>query len=68
VLITNAEGDTLTFVVIKQETYPRDNAPLEKIFGSSESRFLNLITCTGTYNVKERTHENRLVVYTELKD
>jgi hypothetical protein len=27
-----------------------------------------LITCTGTFNQEERTHEERLVVYTELKE
>jgi hypothetical protein len=27
-----------------------------------------LITCTGTFNQEERAHEERMVVYTELKE
>ena len=28
---------------------------------------LNLITCTGKFNDEAKTHEERLVIYTELK-
>ncbi|WP_373894706.1 sortase domain-containing protein [Virgibacillus natechei] len=66
--VTGQEGETLTFVVRKLENYPRDAAPIEEIFGSTDGRSLNLITCTGVFDQSEGTHEERLVVYTELKE
>jgi sortase A len=69
VVVSDSNGKNLTFIVKELEIYPRNSAPLEKVFGQSLSNRsqLNLITCTGTFNSKERTHEERLVVYTELK-
>jgi sortase A len=68
IYITDADGKVLTFIVTKKESYPRLYAPIQDIFGYVNSRNLNLITCSGTFNVKDSTHEERLVVYTELKD
>ena len=67
VMVEGANGETLTFLVTRLESYPYDNAPLREIFGPSSERRLNLITCTGTYNRSTQTHAERLVVYTELK-
>jgi sortase A len=67
VIVTDADGQKLTFIVTKKESYPRLYAPIQDIFGYTDSRHLNLITCTGTFNVKDGTHEERLVVYTKLK-
>lgn len=58
---------TLTFVVTHKEAYPYNEAPLRKIYGPSNKQRLNLITCTGLYDRKTNNHEQRLVVYTELK-
>lgn len=66
--VTGQEGETLTFVVRKRKNYPRNAAPIEEIFGSTDGRSLNLITCTGVFDQSEGTHEERLVVYTELKE
>ena len=66
VIVKGADGESLTFVVTKTETYPRKEAPIEQIFGFSYGSRLNLITCTGDFNKKAKTHEERLVVYTEL--
>jgi sortase A len=64
--VTDEEGGTLTFKVTKVAKYDRREAPIEDIFGSSEGRHLNLITCTGTFNQEYGTHDDRLVVYTQL--
>lgn len=66
--VTDEEGETLTFVVQRSESYDRKEAPMEEIFGATDSRNLNLITCTGTFDQAEGTHDERLVVYTELQD
>lgn len=66
VVVTDAEGNSLTFIVTKSERYPRKDAPIDEIFGFSYGSRLNLITCTGEFNRKAKTHDERLVVYTEL--
>jgi len=66
VIVTDADGMDLTFVVVSKESYPVDKAPLNRIFGFDLERDLNLITCSGRWNSKARTYNQRLVVYTRL--
>lgn len=68
ILVDGENGETLTFVVRDKQAYPYDNAPIRQIFGPSSKKQLNLITCTGLYNRSTNNHEERLVVYTELKE
>lgn len=67
VIVTDVNGKNLTFEVVKVQSYPFNQVPLEEVFGSSNKRMLNLITCVGTWNVGSRNYSHRLVVYTELK-
>ncbi|WP_147804745.1 class F sortase [Alkalicoccus halolimnae] len=64
--VTDDKGEILTFEVTKVAKYDRKEAPIEDIFGASEGRHLNVITCTGTFNQEFGTHDDRLVVYSEL--
>lgn len=66
VIVTGTNGARLTFEVVQVVVYPRDNAPLERIFGNFNTRVLNLITCAGLWNSEADTHQDRLVVYTQL--
>ncbi|WP_298788787.1 class F sortase [uncultured Marinococcus sp.] len=66
VQVTNEDDQELAFTVTKVVSYPRKDAPIEDIFGSSDGRHLQLITCTGTFKQAQGTHDERLVVYTEL--
>ncbi len=68
VIITGKDGESKTFIVTGKQSYPRKEAPVEDIFGFSYSKNLNLITCSGKYSRDEGTHEERLVVYSELKE
>ncbi|WP_040285008.1 class F sortase [Sporosarcina koreensis] len=68
VIVSGEDGEQMTFSVTRSETYPRDAAPIQDIFGFSYGSRLNLITCTGEFNRQAKTHEERLVVYTELKE
>ncbi|MGG0642520.1 class F sortase [Sporosarcina gallistercoris] len=67
VVVRDADGESLTFIVTRSERYPRNAAPIEEIFGFSYGSRLNLITCTGEFDRKAKTHEERLVVFTELE-
>ncbi|QHA90428.1 class F sortase [Bacillus sp. N1-1] len=66
VTVSSENGKEFDFEVQEIESYPRDEAPLEKVFGTSSKSRLNLITCTGTFNRDAGTHEERMVVYTTL--
>ncbi|WP_345240552.1 sortase [Pontibacillus salipaludis] len=68
VTVTDKNGKKLTYVVKALESYPYDNSPIEKIFGTTDKKRLNLITCTGTFDQETNNHLERLVVYTELKE
>ncbi|OAT82120.1 hypothetical protein A6P54_11535 [Bacillus sp. MKU004] len=62
------DGKHLTFVVKDKIAYQKDDAPLRKIFGPSDKRMLNLITCTGYFDRDIHNYVERLVVYTELAE
>ncbi|MCA0989394.1 class F sortase [Guptibacillus algicola] len=64
--VTSDKGKSYEFTVESIASYPRNNAPLEKIFGMSNKPRLNLITCSGGFNRNAGTHEERMVVYTVL--
>jgi sortase A len=66
IIVTNEKGMERIFEVKSKESYPSDEAPIEKIFGPSDIRNLNVITCTGTFNHDEHLYPDRLVVYTQL--
>lgn len=68
IIVKDVDGNSLTFIVTKTERYPRNDAPIEEIFGFSYGSRLNLITCIGDFNKDAKTHEERFVVYTELAD
>ncbi|MDN7242145.1 class F sortase [Planococcus sp. N028] len=66
VTIKDADGREMVFEVKEISSYETDEAPIEEIFGKSEQRMINLITCTGDFNRKIGSHEERLVVSAEL--
>ncbi len=64
--LTDADGREMVFEVRETESFVTDQAPVEEIFGRSDRRMVNLITCTGDYNRSIGSHEERLVVSAEL--
>ena len=65
-LVKDATGKRLVFVVRRKVLYAR-NANAAEVFGSTKHRRLNLITCTGSFDVAAGTHSKRLVVFAELE-
>lgn len=61
VVISNQEN-TLLYKIVKIESYPYDDGPIEEIFGFTSQKRLQLITCTGWFNPLTKNHEERLVV------
>jgi sortase A len=62
--VMTASGQTVMYVVRELQVYPYNNAPLQRIFGSTSGRYLHLITCNGTWNRFQ--YDKRLVVYAEF--
>ncbi|MGL3067089.1 MULTISPECIES: class F sortase [Planococcus] len=66
VTLTDTEGRKMIFEVKEINSYQTDQAPIEEIFGKSDKRMLNLITCTGDYSRDIGSYEERLVISAEL--
>ncbi len=59
-------GLKLHFKVERVETYGYKDVPGELLFGRTDKRRLNLITCGGSWVKSEKTYDERVVVYTVL--
>ncbi|MDQ0219722.1 sortase [Peribacillus cavernae] len=68
IIVSDKNGNKKVFVVQKKASYPYNDAPIKEIFGNRDSQRLNLITCTGEFNRSRGSHEERLVVYSELRE
>jgi LPXTG-site transpeptidase (sortase) family protein len=67
IVVEGSNGENLEFIVSKVGIYKYTDAPLEEIFGPTDSRNLNLITCDGHFIPGLKTKNMRLVVYSTLK-
>jgi sortase (surface protein transpeptidase) len=65
-IVKDERGARLVFVVRRKKLYARD-ASSSEVFKPSTGRRLNLITCTGPFDEAAGTHEQRLVVFSELQ-
>ncbi len=66
IFIQDDKGVEKIFEVYDIGTYPYDQAPLDRIFGSSNDAQLNLITCTGTFDHQTANYDKRFVAYARL--
>ncbi len=63
--ILNEAGSRDYFIVRDIQKFPLD-ADTSLVFSNNEGKtLLNLITCYGTWNEEQNTHEERLVIFTE---
>lgn len=66
VLVVDANGKTLRFLVTRIMYYPPQAAPIQDIFGNTAGSFLNLTTCAGDWIPTQHQTAMRLVVYTSF--
>ncbi|MFN8516267.1 MAG: class F sortase [Thermomicrobiales bacterium] len=68
VFVAGDDGVERKFIVTGIESYKREDAPLDRIFGPSTARHLNLITCDvdSGFNRTTSSYGGNVVVYTEL--
>jgi sortase (surface protein transpeptidase) len=66
ITVVSDDGLERRFIVQRLENYRYDQAPLERIFGTSSEFALNLITCGGSFDRRSQNYDQRLVVFTTL--
>ncbi len=66
VYVVGSDGVERRFVVKLLEFYKRTDAPIHRIFGATDGRHLNLITCAGVFDRGRQEYDSVLVVYTDL--
>lgn len=68
IITTDVKGKENIFSVISKKKYPYDNFPLQKVFGATSKRMLNLVTCEGQWNSKTKNYSHRTVVYAQITE
>jgi sortase A len=66
VRIVTEDGEELVFEIFEIESVHVDDADTSKIFGRTDQRNLNLITCEGVWDSSAGMYDHRLIVYTRL--
>lgn len=66
VVITDEIGRTMRYMVEHSESRPLGSWSMEEVFGPSSERRLNLITCSGWWNMRARTYSHRHIVFARL--
>ena len=64
VFVVGADGVTRRFVVDALNSYGRTDAPLQRIFGPTAERHLNIITCDSSTPFADGHYASNVVVYT----
>jgi sortase A len=67
-IVMTEDDEKLIFEVIEIEDLHVDDLDSSKIFGETEERNLNLVTCSGEWDTSFDMYDGRLVVYTRLVD
>lgn len=67
IIITDQSGKEYQFIVREKTIYPYNQVPIDKVFGESPQKWLNLITCTGVWNSFEQNYSHRMIIFSELK-
>ncbi|PIR44017.1 hypothetical protein COV23_02110 [Candidatus Wolfebacteria bacterium CG10_big_fil_rev_8_21_14_0_10_31_9] len=65
IIVENNNNTTAVFRVIESKTYKYDESPQE-VFGQTEKKRLNLITCTGNWLEDKKMYDERLVINAEM--
>ena len=63
--VEDSEGNELVFEVRELRTYDAKEI-VPEVWNKDDASYLNLITCSGSFNVLTGTSKERLVVFTDL--
>jgi LPXTG-site transpeptidase (sortase) family protein len=68
IYVLTKDGNKQHFVVDEVDIYNVNDVPTSRVFETSGSAHLNLITCDGTWVQSQKQYDQRLVVYSHLSD
>lgn len=66
VIVTDAEGKDLTYVVDRITQYPKDSFPSGRVYGDTKEKELALVTCGGSLDTSVGSYRDNIVVFTKL--
>ena len=66
VFVDRADGSTVEFAVNSVASYPRNQFPAQRVYGSHGSSALQLVTCGGVFDHATGSYLSNVVVYTSL--
>lgn len=64
--VIDNKGKSYVFEVYKKGTYDFDKFPLKEVFSDNSGKYLNLITCDGTFDRSTKNYLKRTVIYTKF--
>ncbi len=60
------DNTTGVFEVTRVATYPNADFPAQRVYARTGGRFLNLVTCGGSYDAAQGGYQANVVVFTRL--
>ncbi|KKT83547.1 MAG: Peptidase C60 sortase A and B, partial [candidate division WWE3 bacterium GW2011_GWC2_44_9] len=66
VKLKDIKGTVYVYRVTDEKVYSDENFPVKEIFGRSDRKKLNLITCKGSFDKSLQQYSHRVVVEAEL--
>lgn len=63
ITVTDVDGMQHDFKVEFVQIYQDDDFPIDVVFERTDKKRLNLITCSGSFNIGQQNYEERLVVF-----
>jgi LPXTG-site transpeptidase (sortase) family protein len=67
IFVEDASSTRIEFLVRDVQSYRYDEVPLELLFHRNDGRYLNLVTCAGSWIQSAKNYEERIIVFAELK-
>lgn len=66
VLITRADGRTVSFAVDSLSSFPKTDFPTQLVYGATDYPALRLITCGGSFDRSAGSYRDNIVVFAHL--
>jgi hypothetical protein len=66
--VTRADGTTAVFEIDAVQKVPKSRFPVSLVYGAVRYAGLRLVTCGGTFDYREHSYRDNLIVYAHLTD
>lgn len=67
VQVTRKDKKVITFTVDAVRSYPKTAFPTDEVYAPTSNPTLRLVTCGGTFDRKQRSYLNNIVVYATIR-